>query len=169
MTGPGIPSGSFVFSTFVGNEAAQYEAPTAAAIVALLMRVDAWHEGSLLPKNGADFPRAEVSFHAGNGFVLQLYEDANSWSDFLAATERLSAPRVEIELGGQALERWPSELFVSEQLVIEAMEWFFAHGREKHSLHWFRIDRFPRETIWDDAESRNAWERSRHGHPRGAI
>jgi hypothetical protein len=73
------------------------------------MRVDAWHEGSLHPENGADFPRAEVSFHPGHGFVLQLYEDANSLSDFLAASERLSAPRVEIELGGQAVERWPPE------------------------------------------------------------
>lgn len=110
-----------------------------------------------------------MSFHDGHGFVLQLYEDARSRSDFLAAIERLSAPRVEIELGGQALERWPPELFVSEQLVVEAVEWFLAHGMEKPSLHWFRIDGFPRESIWDDAESRNAWERSLHGHPRGAI
>jgi hypothetical protein len=59
--------------------------------------------------NGADFPRAEVSFHAEDGFVLQVYENAHSLSDFLAESERLSAPRVEIELGGQAVERWPPE------------------------------------------------------------
>lgn len=156
LTDPGMPPGAFVFSAFIGNESARHEAPTAAAVVASLMRVDAWHEGSLHPKSGADFPRAEVSFHAGHGFVLQIYEDAQSLSDFLAASDRFSASRVEIELGGQALERWPAELFVSERLAVEALEWFLAHGSEKPGLHWFRIDGFPRETIWDHAESRNA-------------
>ena len=55
-----MPLDSFMFLIFVGNEVSQHESPTAAAVVATLMRVDR--------------------------------------SDFLAATEELSAPRVEIEL-----------------------------------------------------------------------
>lgn len=39
-----------------------------------------------------------------------------------------SAPSVEINLGGQALERWPRELFVSEDLATVALEHFLDYG-----------------------------------------
>lgn len=44
---------------------------------------------------------------------------------------KLSAPAVEIELGGQALERWPAEMFVSERTAEEALQFFLASGTEK--------------------------------------
>lgn len=56
LTHPGMPPGSFVFSTFVGDEVAQHEASTAAAVVALLMRVDAWHEEASIQRVELTFP-----------------------------------------------------------------------------------------------------------------
>jgi len=71
-----------------------------------------------------------------------------------------SAPSVEINLGGQALERWPRELFVSEDLATEALDHFLDHGELKPSLFWISTGQFPREIIWEGREEREAWERA---------
>lgn len=74
-----------------------------------------------------------------------------------------SAPSVEINLGGQALERWPRELFVSEDLATVALEHFLDYGELKSSLCWVGTGEFPRETIWEGREEREAWERNSRG------
>lgn len=152
---------SFVFEAFVGDAFVQREAPTAHEIVVTLKRADAWHEASIHPKDGAQFPRLLISFHGNRGFVVQCFEDEQAWSDFLVLSNGFSLPQVEMELGGQALERWPRELFVPEGTVVEALEAFLNSGKQKPELQWVRIDRFPREVVWDSRESRKAWERSR--------
>jgi hypothetical protein len=65
-----------------------------------------------------------------------------------------------VELGGQALERWPRELFVSMALATQALDHFLNFGKQDLALEWVRIDAFPRETIWEDREGREAWERA---------
>jgi hypothetical protein len=67
---------------------------------------------------------------------------------------------VEINLGGQALERWPQELFVPESIARQAVEYFVSAGKQDPVLHWIRIDAFPREIIWEDRAGREAWERN---------
>jgi hypothetical protein len=42
------------------------------------------------------------------------------------------APTVEVNLGGQALERWPSELFVPEELARRREAWERANSATKH-------------------------------------
>ena len=72
----------------------------------------------------------------------------------------LSAPTVNIVHGGQAQERWPRELFVPEGLAHRALDYFIATGKQDRALYWVRIDAFPRETIWEGREGREAWERT---------
>jgi hypothetical protein len=131
----------------------EQDVPASAELLAMLTNQEPWEETCICPA-GSDFPRAIVSFHHGHGFVLQCSEDENSWSEFLVVGETLSVPSVEIELGGQALERWPSELFVPEHLVKAALDYFLNTGRQNPSLRWVRIDRFPRETVWEGCEGR---------------
>ncbi|MBI2074167.1 MAG: hypothetical protein HYW06_10805 [Gemmatimonadetes bacterium] len=152
---------SFQFAAAIGDQLVEKAAPSASELLTILRRGEIWGEASIYPKL-ADFPRALLSFHEGHGFVVQCYEDQRSRSDFLVTAGELSRPHVEIQLGGQALERWPQELFVPEALAVEALEWFLDSGKLKPDLHWVRIDRFPREIVWEGREGRDAWERS-HG------
>jgi hypothetical protein len=73
---------------------------------------------------------------------------------------QFSTPSVQVELGGQALERWPRELFVSAEYASHALNHFLDHGKQESALEWVRIDRFPRETLWEGREQRLAWERA---------
>jgi hypothetical protein len=63
------------------------------------------------------FPLLHIEWHEGHGFVIQCYEDAHAWSDFLVSGVPCGPPTIEINLGGQALERWPTALFVPEELA----------------------------------------------------
>jgi hypothetical protein len=134
------------------------DVPPPCELLAMLANRKPWDDVCICPE-GTDFPRAIVSFHHGHGFVLQCYEDEDSLSDLLVDGEMTSIPSVEIELGGQALERWPSELFVPEHLVKAALDYFLDTGRQNPALRWVRIDRFPREIVWEGREGRKAWEK----------
>jgi hypothetical protein len=103
--------------------------------------------------------------HEGGGFVLQCYEHGESWSDFLVTSRQFSTPSVEVELGGQALERWPRELFVTAEPATRALNCFLDHGKQDPTLEWIRIDGFPRETLWEGRERRSAWERANPRKP----
>jgi hypothetical protein len=118
-----------------------------------------WDGASIAPADG-DYPRVHLDWHEGNGFVFQCYEDAESWSDFLVTSRQFSTPSVEVELGGQALERWPRELFVSAECAAQALDHFLEDGKQDPALEWIRIDGFPRETLWEGRAQREAWERS---------
>ena len=72
----------------------------------------------------------------------------------------LSTPSVEMELGGQAFERWPRELFVSPERAAQALSHFLDYGTHDPALEWIRIEDFPRETLWEGREQRLAWERA---------
>ncbi len=118
-----------------------------------------WNVASIAPVDEA-FPLLQIEWHEGNGFVIQCYEHEQSWSDFLLAGPGCGPPAVEINLGGQALERWPQELFVPEKLAHQAVEYFLNSGKQDPALHWVRIDAFPGETIWEGHKGREAWERA---------
>ena len=109
------------------------------------------------------FPRVTVDWHEGHGFILHCWEDETSWSDFLVTSREFSTPSVEVDLGGQALERWPRELFSSTARAIQAIEYFLEHGTQAPTLEWVRIDEFPRAVLWEGQTQQNAWERA---HPR---
>ena len=117
-------------------------------------------DGASISPEGAQFPLVHVDWHEGHGFVLQCYEDEESWSDFLVTSRHFSLPSIEVELGGQALERWPRELFVSAVHAIQALNHFLEFGKQDLTLVWVRIDGFPRETLWEGRAQREAWERA---------
>ena len=118
-----------------------------------------WDGASISPAD-ADYPRVHLDWHEGHGFVFQTYEDDESWSDFLVTTRHFSSPSVEVELGGQAFERWPRELFVSPARATQALNHFLECGKQDPALEWVRIDGFPRETLWEGRVQREAWERA---------
>ena len=118
-----------------------------------------WDGASISPVD-AQYPRVHADWHEDRGFVFQCYEDEESWSDFLVTSRHFSTPSVEVELGGQALERWPRELFVSADYATRALNHFLEHGKQEPTLEWVRIDAFPRETLWESRAQREAWERA---------
>jgi hypothetical protein len=131
--------------------------PTASEVLARTQAVPAWDGGTICPVEG-DFPRAHITWHAGSGFNFHCFVDENSLGHFLVSNDRLSPTAVEINLGGEALERWPRELFVPESLAAEALKYFLEHRRLKPSLSWTGTAEFPRESIWRGRKEREAWE-----------
>ena len=107
-----------------------------------------WDEASICPADD-QFPRVHVGWHEGHGFVIQCFEDERSLGYFLTREAEVLAPAVEINLGGQALERWPPELFVPEPLAQQTLDCFLNSGKQDGALPWVRIDGFPRETVWE--------------------
>lgn len=75
-------------------------------------------------------------------------------------SQHFSSPSIEMELGGQVLERWPRELFVSAERATQALSHFLEFGKQDPTLEWVRIDTFPREIVWEGREGREAWERA---------
>lgn len=133
--------------------------PSVAEILARVQSSPVWDVASIAPADD-QFPLLHVEWHEGKGFVIQCYEDQSSRSDFLVNGPRCGSPTVAINLGGQALERWPSELFVPEELARRALDYFLASGTQDPALNWVQIDAFPRETIWEGRDGREAWERA---------
>jgi hypothetical protein len=139
------------------------EAPTpihsASELLADVQTRPVWDGASISPAD-VQFPLLHVDWHEGHGFVLQCYEDEESWSSFLVTSQRFSHPSIEVELGGQAMERWPRELFVSAERATQALSYFLEFGKQDPTLEWIRIDAFPREIVWEGREGREAWERA---------
>lgn len=144
--------------SFVASET-ELSAPAASEILAQVRSRPLWDVASIFPA-GSDFPRLHVEWREGHGFVIQCFEDDLSWGCFLAAGLPLASPAIEINLGGQALERWPPGLFVPEEPARRALEHFLNSGKQDAALHWVRSDAFPRETIWEGRAGREAWERA---------
>lgn len=144
--------------SFVTGET-QLPIPSVSEILARVQSGPVWDVASIAPADG-QYPLLHVEWHEAQGFVVQCYEDQQAWSDFLVVGPRCGFPTIEINLGGQALERWPPELFVPEEPVRQALECFLTSGRRDPALHWVRIDAFPRESVWEGLEGREAWERA---------
>ena len=144
--------------SFVSSEA-RIAPSSASEVLARVRSVAPWDEASICPAQ-SDFPRVHISWEDSEGFNVHCFENQQSLGEFLANRPQFSPPSVEINLGGQALERWPRELFVSEALATEALEYFLEYAKPKPSLSWTGTGDFPRETIWEDREEREAWERT---------
>ena len=129
------------------SSASQLVVPLTRELLARLRSTAPWDEASIHPAE-SDFPRVHISWHQAAGFNLLCFGNEISLGQFLVTGLEFSAPSIEINLGGQALERWPRELFVSEVLAAEALEHFRERGERKPSLSWIGTGQFPRETIW---------------------
>ncbi len=145
-------------ASFITSEA-PLPIPSASELVRDVQSRPAWDGASISPAD-AEYPRVHVEWHEGHGFVFQCYEDEESWSDFLVTSRHFSPPSIEMQLGGQALEWWPLELFVAAEHATQALNYFLEHGKQDPALEWARIDVFPRETLWEGRAEREAWERT---------
>jgi hypothetical protein len=47
-----------------------------------------------------------------------------------ATTTSFSSPEVEIEMGGEALEKWPRRLFVDSERALETLDFFLRTGNK---------------------------------------
>lgn len=150
--------------SFVTNET-EVPLPSVSGILAQVRARPVWDVASIAPAE-AQFPLLHIDRREGRGFVIQCHENEHSWSDFLLAGPQCGLPAIEIELGGQALERWPSELFVPEEVAHRAVEYFVRFGKKDPALRWVRIDEFPRQTIWESRKGREAWERANQSRNR---
>jgi hypothetical protein len=138
---------AFQFSTIASNEESDVSTADARELLVRLQARPAWDSARVTPKGDSQFPLLNLSWHEGDGFVVQCFETPQSNSDFLLTGEPLSSPEVYVELGGQTQELWPRQLFVPLALAAEALKEFLESGRQSPSLLWIPIDRFPRRTV----------------------
>ena len=148
-------------SAIVGNQYPEMDVPPVAELLAKLQTREMLGEAVIHPASG-EFPRATIDWYADHGFVLFRFDSETSRGHFLTRGEVTSRPSVQVILGGQAMEKWPPELFVPDHLAAEALAFFLETGRRKLDLRWARADEFPREIVWEGRTARSAWEQTRH-------
>jgi hypothetical protein len=150
---------SFRFSCVSSSDALPL--PHIAELLARVRAGPAWDEVSICRAH-EQYPCLHLAWQADRGFIVHCFEDAASTGDFLVESVTFAAPEVEINLGGQALERWPPQLFVSDGLARAAVEFFLRTGKRSPLHAWVDTGGFPRETVWEGRDQRLAWE-SRRG------
>jgi len=153
----------FQLSAIVGDQYPEMEVPPVDQLLARLQAGEVSGEAVIYPTTG-DFPRAMLDCHAGHGFVLLCFDNAASLGYFLTRGPVTSRPSVSIVIGGQAMEEWPPELFVPEDLAADGLRFFLDTGQRKPSLSWTRLNQFPRKVVWEGSAARSAWEESQRRH-----
>ena len=94
-----------------------------------------------------EYPFVWLSWRPATGYVVHHLGENEHLSFFLTVGETMSSPKVFVDLGGQAQELWPAELFVPFDTARRALEYFLASGKRSPDQCWVKIDRFPRRTI----------------------
>jgi len=105
-----------------------------------------WPEASL-HRGPYDFPRLGIEFHGSAGFSLLCFENEASLGYLAASGLLLSPPSVLVCLGGQVIEKWPKELFLSATETKRVLQDFDQTGKQSESVRWVRLDRFRRITV----------------------
>src|SRR3972149_1462073 len=146
-------------SAIIGDTYAEVDLPDSGELLSELRSGQVRGEVVIYPA-GAEIPRATVDWHPERGFVVWCLDSEQSIGHFLASHPVRTEPGVEIVLGGQAMERWPLELFVSDDLAAKALTFLAESGGRKPELCWIAADEFHRETVWEGTEGRQAWERT---------
>ena len=109
------------------------------------------------------YPIMHIDWHEDAGFVVMVFENRESDGFYPIASTKTGKPKVQIELGGQALERWPRELFVPRETAAVVFETFLRTGRQDSSVTWVANDAFAREVLWETEAQRVEWERKQQG------
>lgn len=147
---------TFLYSTLSGPE--NVPAQDASDLLGIARGLPRWDALIIVAEN-ANYPRLHVTWHEGHGFVVHCFEDGESVGFFLATTTSFSSPQIEIEMGGQALEKWPRQLFVDPSLGVDALDFLLETGKQNGTQHWIQTDAFPREIVWETRQGREAWEK----------
>lgn len=159
MSSMGLPVLAISVLGRAGFEEISAEHPDVAGLLARLQAGEAL-ELSVHPVDEMiQFPMMHVDWHREAGFVVMVFEDEQSIGFYPTSDVPTGAPEIQIELGGQALEKWPRELFVPLEMAIRVCKTFIATGRQDRSVPWVANDAFAREIIWETPAQRAAWER----------
>lgn len=114
------------------------------------------------------YPIMHIDWHRDAGFVVMVFETPESDGFYPITGRKTGKPTVQIELGGQALEKWPRELFVPRETAAAVFETFLRTGRQDSSVTWVANDAFAREVLWETEPQRLAWERKQQGRKKQA-
>ena len=118
---------SFWLSGIIGDDFPEVEVPPIPELLDKLKSKEIRGEASVYPKDGS-FPRVSIDWHEGHGFVVFCFEVEESRGYFLAREGIYGDPTIAVILGGQAMEKWPPELFVPGDVAAKALEHFLRGG-----------------------------------------
>lgn len=122
-------------------------------------RKEAWELTVHPVEQFPQFPRMHIDWKPDVGFVVMAFEDEQSIGFYPITGSGCGMPEVPIELGGQALEKWPRELFVPRHVAAQVLRTFLETGLQDASFVWVANDAFERKVIWEDRAGRIAWEK----------
>ena len=142
-----------------GFEEADISSVDVAEILAEIERGDAWELSVHPTEQFPQYPHLHLDWHRGFGLVVMAFEHEQSIGYYPIIGTDCGPPEVVIELGGQALEKWPRELFVPKDVAVQALQTFLRTGRQDLSFTWVANDAFEREVIWRDRAERSEWEK----------
>ena len=91
------------------------------------------------------YPMMHIDWHRDAGFVVMAFETPESDGFYPITGTQTGEPEVQIELGGQALERWPRELFVPHETAAAVFETFLRTGRQDPAFTWVANAAFARK------------------------
>tara|TARA_R110002096_G_scaffold57426_3_gene145626 strand:- start:2605 stop:3111 length:507 start_codon:yes stop_codon:yes gene_type:complete len=134
--------------------------PAVSRLLSAVRQAPAWDDVAIFPEGGV-FPRMHLSWKEADGFNIHYFADETSSGEFLTDDAEISYPEVEINLGGQALELWPKQLFITQAHAARAVEFFLESGKRLPAQRWVETGGFPRQVIWEGREQREAWEHAR--------
>lgn len=119
---------------------------SASQILTHLQSAGNWPEVSIHHPS-RQYPLMQIEFHGNVGFSMLCFMRSSSVGYLAASTTGLSEPSVFVCLGGQVIEKWPRELFLSLSRARVVISHFLKTGKQLPTVHWVRLDRFPRETV----------------------
>lgn len=93
-----------------------------------------------------------IEFHGHIGFSLLLFPSELSNGVLAATSSKLSKPSVLVCLGGQVIEKWPLELFLSRQVTREVVAQFLSTQVAYEGVEWIPLAEFERETVHEGGE-----------------
>ena len=139
---------------------------SASELLARVKARPAWDEVSIF-RADTQYPCLHLAWQPDCGFIFHCFEDAGSSGYFAVESAVHTLPEVEIDLGGQALERWPRRLFVSDHVAREAVEYFLRTGKRRNAVYyWDSLDtlkQFSRHPTHLEAKRQNAkWYDGHH-------
>ena len=103
-------------------------------------------DAKLGPDGEGQYPVLSLGWYPGFGYEAHCME-LNPKSHFVVSSKKLSKPEVYVELGGQAQELWPRELFVPLPVAEQAVLHLLRTGKRNPLLPWVAIDAFQRQNV----------------------
>lgn len=119
---------------------------SASKLLAHLQGAGNWPEASIHDPS-RQYPLMDIEFHGNVGFSVLCFARPSSIGYLAVSVAKLSEPTVLVCLGGQVIEKWPRELFLSSSQARAVVSHFLKSGAQLPAVHWVRLDKFQRKTV----------------------